>query len=101
MSSPLQISPKGDNISPSNGGSKGQDTERRLTTLETHINYLATKEDIQLVKTEIEKTRTEIEKTRTEIEKSKLEVWKIILLAASVAATIGAAMVGILNLFIK
>ena len=34
----------------SSGGHGGSNVERRLTALETHVQYLATKEDIQKLK---------------------------------------------------
>ena len=34
----------------SSGGNGGSNVERRLTALETHVQYLATKEDIQKLK---------------------------------------------------
>ena len=34
----------------SSGGNGGRNVERRLTALETHVQYLATKEDIQKLK---------------------------------------------------
>ena len=41
----------------SSRGNGGSDIERRLTALETHMQYLATKEDIQATQKDIEKLK--------------------------------------------
>ena len=42
--------PEGPAISPGGGGGGGSRIEERLAALETHLQYLATKEDIQKLK---------------------------------------------------
>ncbi len=41
----------------SSGGNGGSNVERRLTALETHVQYLATKEDIQKLKVDVQKLK--------------------------------------------
>ena len=55
-------SPPEDEGNGGNGnGSSGKGTESRLTRLETHMEYVATKEDIESTKTAIESVKTLIQ----------------------------------------
>lgn len=69
--------------------------ENRLTRLETHLRYLATKEDLQ-------KLRTHLQYPATKEDLQKLKVWWLggIIAGMGLAATIAASVaVGVLRIF--
>ncbi len=76
-------------------GSRGvsDGLENRLTRLETHFRYLATKEDLQKLETHLQHFETHIQYFATKEDLQKLKVWWLggIIGGMGLAATIAIA----------
>lgn len=76
-------------------GSRGvsDSLESRLTRLETHFQYLATKEDLQKLETHLQHFETHIQYFATKEDLQKLKVWWLggIIGGMGLAATIAIA----------
>ena len=93
----------------SGGRGVSDSLESRLTRLETHLQYLATKEDVQKLETHIQKIGTHIQYFEAHIQYfatkedvQKLKVWWLggIIAGMGLAATIAASVaVGMVRIF--
>lgn len=78
------------------GGGGGGSFDSRLARLETHITYLATREDVQGVRTELESVKTSLATVEGKIE--ELKSWALMRIII-IICLIGGLVLGALRLF--